>query len=87
MDIEDRNRQLENDDKKYVWHPFTQMNWMGEQKTGYAETTTPGVIRDLSHIPLLGVLPFDPEIDVCRLEKGDLISMTLKHVNIDKILS
>ncbi|MBW2116607.1 MAG: adenosylmethionine--8-amino-7-oxononanoate transaminase [Deltaproteobacteria bacterium] len=25
MDIEDRNRQLENDDRKYVWHPFTQM--------------------------------------------------------------
>ncbi|MBW2616805.1 MAG: dethiobiotin synthase [Deltaproteobacteria bacterium] len=63
------------------------INWMREQKAGYAETTNPELIKNLSHIPLLGVLPFDSKIDVCGLEKGDLISMTLKHVDIDKILS
>ena len=32
MGIQDENRQLEESDKKYIWHPFTQMkDWFGER--------------------------------------------------------
>ena len=32
MSIQDENRRLEEADKKYIWHPFTQMkDWVGER--------------------------------------------------------
>ncbi|MEW6614362.1 MAG: dethiobiotin synthase [Thermodesulfobacteriota bacterium] len=63
------------------------INGMDEQKAGIAERTNPEVIKGLSHIPMLGVLPFDPRVDIFSLEMGDIIGLTLRHIDVDNILS
>ena len=62
------------------------INGVDEQKAGIAEKTNPEVIKQISHLPLLGVLPFDPKVDIFSLEMGGIIELTLKHIDIDKII-
>ncbi len=61
-------------------------NWTNEQEAGNAEKTNPDVIKELSGIPLLGILPHGPEVDVQALNFGKLIEMTSKNIDIDRIL-
>jgi len=63
------------------------VNELDPHGEGIAEKTNPEVIKEISRIPLLGVLPFDPEVNVSRLELGDIIELTLKHIDIGRILS
>ena len=63
------------------------INKMNPEETGLAEKTNPQVIEEISGIPLLGVLPFDPGLDVSACELGNIIESTWKHVLIEKILS
>ncbi|MFH1624631.1 MAG: dethiobiotin synthase [Pseudomonadota bacterium] len=63
------------------------INGMDEREGGIAERTNPKVIEEASHLPFLGVLPFDPKVEVSRLEMGDIIELTLKHIEIERILS
>ncbi|MFH2011501.1 MAG: dethiobiotin synthase [Pseudomonadota bacterium] len=62
------------------------INGMDEKNAGIAERTNPEVIKQVSHQILLGILPFDPKINIFSLEMGDIIELTLRHVNIEKII-
>ncbi|RJP54658.1 MAG: dethiobiotin synthase [Deltaproteobacteria bacterium] len=62
------------------------INGMDEQKAGIAERTNPEIIKEMSRLPLLGVLPFDHKVDIFSLEMGDIIELTSKNIEIDKIL-
>lgn len=62
------------------------INGMDDQEAGIAERTNPEVIEEVSGIPLLGVLPFDPRVDVSMFEMGDIIELTLKYIEMEKIL-
>ena len=62
------------------------INWLEDQNPGTAERTNPGIISELSDIPLLGILPHDPLVDVAALNIGNLIELTLEHIDIDCIL-
>ena len=59
---------------------------LNEEEATLAERTNPKIIEEISSIPLLGVLPFDPTIDVPSLETGDLIELTSRHVDLSTIL-
>ena len=63
------------------------INGMDRQKMGYAEKTNPELIQSLSQIPLLGILPFDPETDVSRLKTGNIVKLTLKHIALESLSS
>lgn len=63
------------------------INGMDTQNAGFVEKTNPELISRLSGVPLLGILPFDPKVDESLLETGDIIQLTLQHIDIEKILS
>ena len=63
------------------------INGFDEQKAGNAERTNPELLMELSGIPLLGVLPYDPEVNVSTLDFGNIKESVLKNIDIDKILS
>ena len=63
------------------------LNGMDSKRIGIAERTNPEVIQEISGLPLLGVLPFDPSVDISKLEIGDIVNLTLRHIAIDKIVS
>ncbi|MDP2644229.1 MAG: dethiobiotin synthase [Desulfobacterales bacterium] len=58
-----------------------------EMNSGDATRTNPAVIETLSRVPLLGVLPFDPKVDILNLELGDVVALTWKHIDLQKILA
>jgi len=62
------------------------INGVDQQKAGIAEKTNPEIINEISRIPLLGVLPFDHKVDIFSLEMGDIIELTLRHIDIENIL-
>ncbi len=62
------------------------INGINEKEATIAERTNPEIIEEISRIPLLGVLPFDPKIDVSSLEIGDLIELTSRYVDLSTIL-
>ena len=59
---------------------------VAKQGSGIAERTNPEVIQAACSIPFLGALPFDPKVDVSSGEMGDIIELTLKHIDVEKIL-
>lgn len=63
------------------------INSMNEYESGIAEKTNPDIIKELSRIPLLGILPYDPKVDVATLNIGNIIDLASKHIDIDTILS
>ena len=63
------------------------INGWNEEEAGIAEETNPDTIKELSHIPLLGILPFDPHVNVSGLERGGLFQSVRKNIDIDQILS
>ena len=63
------------------------INGANKEETGIAERTNPKIIQELSRVPLLGIFPFDPCVDVSKLEMGDITQSTLEHIDINKILS
>jgi len=49
------------------------------------ESLNPWVIKELSGVPLLGTLPFSPEIDVEAGKMGNLAELVEKHLDISKL--
>lgn len=47
-------------------------NQSSPDKTGFAEKTNPSVIERLSGIPCLGIVPFDPGVNIARGKLGRL---------------
>ena len=62
-------------------------NYTSDHEAGPAEKTNPGIIEELSGIPFLGTLPYDSEINVSSLDYGGLTDLTLKSIDIDRLLS
>ncbi|KCZ71828.1 dethiobiotin synthase [Candidatus Methanoperedens nitroreducens] len=53
---------------------------------GMAEETNPEVIKDLTGITVLGIIPHDLKIDVDRGEPGDIVALVHRHVDIEAII-
>ena len=54
---------------------------------GLAEKTNPDIIKELSGLPVLGTLPFDPGVSVEKQKYGNLAELTSEFIDIEKILS
>ncbi|MCX9011874.1 MAG: dethiobiotin synthase [Candidatus Methanoperedens sp.] len=59
---------------------------MNNYRGGMAEETNPKIITELTGVPIVGIIPSDPTVDVegCRL--GSIISLVERNVNIDQII-
>ena len=53
---------------------------------GPAEKTNPDLIKELSGMPILGTLPFDPGVSVENKKYGNLTELTSEFIDIDAIL-
>lgn len=57
----------------------------GLKEEGIVERTNPDVIKKLGHVEILGILPFDPLINVSACNLGNVIELTKQYVKIEKI--
>ncbi len=55
-------------------------------RDGLAEKTNPEVIRELTGIPILGIIPHDPKVCTGCCEIGDIISLVQRHVDMKAIV-
>jgi len=63
------------------------INGMDMKTAGFAEKTNPEIITRLSGVPCLGILPFDPNVDESLPETGEIIQLSLAHLDIETIFS
>ncbi|MBN1493303.1 MAG: dethiobiotin synthase [Candidatus Omnitrophica bacterium] len=61
-------------------------NTLQERETTTVEKTNPAVIRELTHVPMLGVLPYIRDIDIARCEFGSLAKAFEENIQIDGLL-
>ncbi len=54
---------------------------------GIAEETNPEVIAELTGLPILGIIPHDPSINVESASLGNIVPLVEKNVDLDKIIS
>ncbi|MCZ7381377.1 MAG: dethiobiotin synthase [Candidatus Methanoperedens sp.] len=54
---------------------------------GIAEETNPEVIAELTGLPILGIIPHDPAINVESGSLGNIVSLVEKNVDINNIIS
>ncbi len=62
------------------------LNGMPQVNFSMAEITNPRIIQDLTDLPILGVIPKLPDVDVERLMFGSLKKTFAEKVNLDTIL-
>lgn len=55
--------------------------------SGDAEKTNPGIISELSGIPVIGILPYDAAVDVGEQSFGALPDRAQEYIDVDMILS
>ena len=60
----------------------TVINGYREETAGAAETTSPEIIQTLSGVPILGILPYLPSVDVSAARLGDLIAVAGRCLNL-----
>ncbi|SNQ61296.1 dethiobiotin synthase [Candidatus Methanoperedens nitratireducens] len=53
---------------------------------GVAEETSPKIINELTGIPVLGIIPHDPAIDVEWGRPGDIVSLVEESIDIERII-
>lgn len=63
------------------------INDMDFNQASDAEKTNPEIIKKISGHALLGILPFDPKVNVEKLDMGEIVKSTEKHLDIEQILS
>lgn len=61
------------------------INGFDAAKGGKVEKINPEIIETLSGVPLLGILPFDPDLDETGSNFGNIVGLTQKHINMEKI--
>jgi len=54
---------------------------------GKVEETNPGIIAELTGVPILGIIPHDTKINVEGGSHGNIVSLVEKNVDIEKIIS
>lgn len=62
------------------------INGFREEEAGLAERTSPAQIEKLGQVPLLGVLPFDPEVDGSAGSFGRIPQWIEERVRLEEIL-
>jgi len=62
------------------------INGMEINQVGDAEKTNPEIIIKISGKPLLGILPFDPKVNMEQLVTGDIVKLAEKHLDLKQIL-
>ena len=60
------------------------INDLKKEKSGLAEKTNPKIIEELSGIPILGILPFDSQVNLTTCNLGNIIGLTQKHIDLDR---
>ena len=53
---------------------------------GFVEEKNPGIITDLTDIPILGIIPNDPDVCSERGAPGNIVSLMEKNVDVDRII-
>jgi dethiobiotin synthetase len=51
------------------------INGLKESEAGLAEKTNPGLIAELSGVPVMGIIPFDDGVDVDTGKPGRIIEL------------
>ncbi len=54
---------------------------------GIAEETNPEVIAELTGLPILGIIPHDPVINVESGSQGNIVPLVEKNVDLEKIIT
>ncbi|MCD6186504.1 MAG: dethiobiotin synthase [Deltaproteobacteria bacterium] len=62
------------------------INGMDINQAGDAEKTNPEIIKKISGKTLLGILPFDPKVNMEKFAIGDIVALTEKHLDLEQIL-
>lgn len=62
------------------------INGHREEEAGLAERTNPAQIERLGQIPLLGILPYDPEVEESAGSLGRIPQWIEEHVRLEEIL-
>lgn len=62
------------------------INGFKRHTAGPAEKTNPGLIEELSGVPVVGTVPHDPDLDVDAYKPGRIAELVEKGVNWAKIL-
>lgn len=61
------------------------INGYREETAGVAEKTSPAVIESLSGVPILGILPYVPSVDVSAARVGDLIEVAGRCLDLGRL--
>jgi len=59
---------------------------INDYRGGIVEEKNPGVITDLTGIPILGIIPYDQDICSEKGAPGNIVSLIEKNVNFDLII-
>lgn len=63
----------------------TVINGYREDAAGIAEKTSPAIIERLSGVPLIGIVPYLPSVDVSSAQLGDLIEVAGRRLDLKKL--
>jgi len=61
------------------------INGLNESEAGTAEKTNPGLIEELSGIPVVGIIPYISDLDVDTYNPGRIIELVRAEINWEKI--
>ncbi len=62
------------------------LNYSAAAMPGLAEKTNPGLMTEMTGIPVLGILPYSPLINVEETKQTGLANLFESHVAVDEIL-
>lgn len=62
------------------------INSLKKERISLAERTNPEIIEGLSGIPILGILPFDSQVNLATCDLGNIIELTQKHIDLNRIM-
>ena len=62
------------------------INGYREKEAGLAEKTNPAVIEKLGKVPLMGILPYDPEVDVSAGKLGRIPQWIEERIRLEEFL-
>lgn len=62
------------------------INSLKKERISLAERTNPEIIEELSGIPILGILPFDSQVNLATCDLGNIIELTQKYIDLNRIM-
>ncbi|MTI84460.1 MAG: dethiobiotin synthase [Firmicutes bacterium] len=61
------------------------INGLNESEAGPAEKTNPGLIEELSGVPVVGIIPYDADLDVDTYKPGRITELVGAGINWEKM--